>query len=216
MTAVRRGRGIALIVGTLTATFAVTLAAAFAATGHRPEGAGGPGGSAGAGAARPSQTTLHLHVTGCDHCTLQLQHAVSGNPDVWTSKSKVIGSDQVVVFRTRTAHTRGMSFVLRAPWAGNTGAVPNIVTRYAGHAAGSFVTRRAAHHAGRAEGCWAGTGSSDHRLDFRVARVVGKSVTGEDTLMPLAYAPHTLKSWRPMARTYRGTIGNQDAFYCTR
>jgi hypothetical protein len=24
----------------------------------------------------------------------------------------------------------------------------------------------------------------------------------------------TLPSWKPMVRTYKGTIGNQDAFYC--
>jgi len=213
MTTQRRGRGIAAVLGTLTATFAVTLAAIVATAGDGAQAAAGTDGSA---AGRPNQTTLHLHVTGCDHCTLQLQHAVSGNPDVWTSKVRRIGSDHLVIVRTRTSHTKGLSFALRAPWAGNTGAVPNIVTRYAGQAVGSFVTRTTARHAARAEGCWAGTDASHIRLNFHVARVRGKSVTGDVTRMPLAYAPHSLQSWRPMVKTYRGTIGNQDAFYCTK
>ena len=49
-----------------------------------------------------------------------------------------------------------------------------------------------------------------------MTRIRGKDVTGPTTLMPLAYAPHTLTSLRPMVKTYRGTIGNQDAFYCTK
>ena len=215
MTAVRRGRGIAAILGTLIATFAVALAAIIATIGQDGAvAAANPGGPAGAG--RPSQTTLHLHVTGCDHCTLQLQHAVSGRPDVWTSKARRIGADHLVVVRTRTSHTKGMSFVLRTPWAGDVGAGPNIGTRYAGHAVGSFVTRTAARHGNRAEGCWVGTDAHRIRLSFHVARVRGETVTGETAPMPLAYAPHTLAALRPMEKTYRGTIGNQDAFYCTK
>jgi hypothetical protein len=216
MTAVRRGRGITAILGTLTA-FALALAAILALSGsHGARAAAGPGAPAGSGASRPSLTTLRLHVTGCDHCTVQLQHAVSGKPDVWTSKARRIGSDHLVTIRTRTAHTKGLSFVLRAPWAGNTGAVPNIVTRYAGQVAGSFVSKSTAHHAARAEGCWAGTDAHRVRLSFHVARVQGKDVTGQTTVIPLAYAPHTLPSLRPMVKTYHGTIGNQDAFYCTK
>jgi hypothetical protein len=101
-------------------------------------------------------------------------HAAAG-PHVWTSKAQRIGSDHRAVSRVRTARTKGLSFALRAPWQGDTGAVPNIVTRYAGHAVDSHLTRKAARHAHRAEGCWAGTTVADVRLHFHVGRVASKT-----------------------------------------
>jgi len=106
--------------------------------------------------------------------------------------------------------------VLRAPWQGDTGAVSNIVTRYAGHRVDSFVSRTTARHAGKAEGCWAGTSGNDLRLSFRVSRVPATTLDGQPTHIPLAYAPHSMSSWKPAVKTFKGTIGNQDAFYCTR
>lgn len=163
------------------------------------------------------RTSLTLVVRGCDRCTVQLQHAIDGAGDnVWTSHARRVGADHQVVFSLRTARTHGLSFVLRAPWAGNTGAVPNIVTRYAGHRVGSLVHRGDARHARRAEGCWAGTGAETARLVFRVDRVAVRTVDGHRAKAPLAYSPHTLQSWKPFVRAYRGTIGNQDAMYCER
>ncbi len=161
-------------------------------------------------------TTLHVHVTGCDRCSLSLQHAVDGAPSVWTSRAQRIGSDHVATFSVRTGRTHGLSFVLRAPWQDDTGAVPNMVTRYAGHRVDSAVTRSSARHAGRAEGCWAGTTMRSLTLDFHVSKVPARTLTGEPTYLPLAYATHTMSSWQPMVKTYQGTIANQDAFYCTR
>ncbi len=196
-----------------TVAVVATLAAAALSTTAQGEAHAADGG---ARASTPAKTTVHLHITGCDRCSVQLQHAVTGNPHVWTSRSKRIGSDQRVVFHVRTSRTKGLSFVLRAPWEGDTGAVPNIVTRYAGHAIDSHVTRKAARHARRAEGCWAGTNVDDVRLGFRVARVPAKTLDGHRTKMPLAYATHSMSSWRPMVKAYKGTIANQDAFYCTK
>lgn len=170
----------------------------------------------GAGAAKPAQTTVRLHVTGCDTCTIQLQHALNGQLHVWTSKEQKIGSDHHAVFRVRSSRTHGLSFVLRAPWEGNTGAVSNMVTRYAGHDVDSAVSRDAARAGDHAEGCWAGTTLDEVRLDFHVARVSGQTLDGHRTQIPLAYATHTMSSWKPSVKTYKGTIGNQDAFYCTR
>jgi hypothetical protein len=206
MTRARQGRGIAAVLATLAATALASTAApgdAHALTD-------------GARASTPARTTLRLHITGCDHCSVQLQHAVTGSPSVWTSKKQRIGSDHRAVFHVRTWRTKGLSFVLRAPWGGDTGAVPNMVTRYAGHSIDSRVTRRAARRADRAEGCWAGTRFDDIRLGFHVARVDARTVDGRPTQMPLAYATHTMSSWGPMVKTYKGTIGNQDAFYCTK
>jgi hypothetical protein len=206
MTRVRRARGIAAVLATLVAATLATTAQndAHAAT------------AAGTGAHRPARTTVHLHITGCDHCSVQLQHAVTGNADVWTSKAQRIGPDHRAVFHIRTARTKGLSFVLRAPWQGGTGAVPNIVTRYVGHAVDSHVTRKAARHAKQAEGCWAGTRLDEVWLGFNVARVPAKTLTGRPTHIPLAYATHSMASWAPQVKTFKGTIGNQDAFYCTK
>jgi len=164
----------------------------------------------------PAKVSITLHIAGCDHCSVRLQHAVDGRLTVWSSKQKKVGADHVVRYSVRRSLTRGMSFLLRAPWEGNTGPVPNIVTRYAGHAVDSFVGRDGARQADRAEGCWAGASTDAVRLSFRVARVRGKTLDGKPTHIPLAYATHTMSSWKPAVRTFKGTIGNQDAFYCTR
>jgi hypothetical protein len=194
------------------AAVVMTLAAMGLATTAQPA----PAHAAGADLRAGRTTSLRLHITGCDHCTVQLQHAVHGDPYVWSSKHKRIGSDHHVTFQVRTGRTHGLSFVLRAPWQGNTGAVPNIVTRYAGRTVDSLVTRKAARHGTRAEGCWAGTSMDALTLDFHVARVRAITLTGAPTYIPLAYATHTMSSWRPMTRTFKGTIANQDAFYCTK
>lgn len=163
------------------------------------------------------RTSLTLVVRGCDRCTVRLQHAIDGEADhVWTSRARRVGADHRVVFDVRTARTHGLSFVLDAPWAGNTGAVPNLVTRYAGHAVGTVVDRSDARQGKRAAGCWAGTRADSARLAFQVDRVRVRTVDGHRAKAPLAYSVPTLRSWKPYVRTYRGTIGNQDAFYCTR
>ena len=163
------------------------------------------------------RTSLTLVVRGCDRCGVQLVHAVDGEADhVWSSRLRRVGPDHRVTFGLRTRLTHGLSFVIDAPWGGNTGAVPNMVTRYAGHRAGTLVGRADARHGRRAEGCWAGTGATEARLVFQVDRVAVRTVDGHRAEAPLAYSRHTLPSWKPMVRTYRGTIGNQDAFYCRR
>jgi hypothetical protein len=165
----------------------------------------------------PHHTHLVVHITGCDRCSVTLQQAVNGRLNVWSSAPQRIGSDHHATFRVRNSRTHGMSFVLDAPWEGDTDGVPNLVTRYAGHSVDSFVRRASARHASRAEGCWAGTTAGGRvRLDFHVSRVPAKTVTGDPTHIPLAYATHSMSSWKPMVKTFKGTIGNQDAFYCTK
>jgi hypothetical protein len=207
MTRVRRARGIAAILATLVAA---TLATTAQNDAHAATGSGG------AAAQKPAKTRLHIHVTGCDRCSLQLQHAVNGKQTVWSSAWQRIGSDHVAHFKVRTTRTQGLSFAIRAPWQGNTGAVSNVVTRYAGQRVDAGVSRAEARHGGRAEGCWAGTASPVMPLHFHVGRVPAQTLDGQDTQLPLAYARHTMSSWKPMVKTFRGTIGNQDAFYCTK
>ncbi|MBO0845129.1 MAG: hypothetical protein J2P22_06905 [Nocardioides sp.] len=207
MTRVRRGRGLAAILATIAA---VTLATTAQNDAHAATG------SAGAAAHKPARTTLHIHVTGCDRCSVQLQQAVNGRPGVWQTGKQRIGSDHEATFRVRSRHTDGMSFAFRAPWARNFYAVPNAVTQYAGHSIDSTIGRKVAHHARRAEGCWAGTRLGSVRLDFHVTPVHAAGQPGEPITAPLVYATHTMSSWRPMVKTFHGTIANQDAFYCSR
>jgi hypothetical protein len=206
-----RGRRIRGIVAVLTAVAGAALATT--AQGDADASSAPP-------AARTSGashvTHLRLHVTGCERCSVQLQQAVTGRPTVWQSARQRIGGDHVAAFTVRSGRTHGMSIVLRAPWEGDTGAVPNVVTRYAGQPVGAFVSRTDARHSPRAAGCWAGTDADAVRLDLHVARVPAKTLDGHDTSIPLVYATHTLPSWKPYVRTFKGTIGNQDAFYCTR
>ena len=192
----------------------VTLAAAALATTAQSDAHAAPAAGA-TSAAKPPHTRLILHVTGCDRCSIAPQHAVTGRPHVWTAPYQRIGGDHRAVFRVRTARTRGMSFVLRAPWEGGTGAVPNVVTAYRGHAVDSFVSRHSARNGRYADGCWAGTTVDRVRLDLHVSRVPGRTLDGSPTQIPLAYATHTLSSWKPTVKTFKGTIGNQDAFYCS-
>ena len=207
MTRLRRGRGIAAVLATLAAA---TLATTAQNDAHAASG------SAGAGAHKPARTTLHIHVTGCDRCSLQLQQAIHGRSEVWQTGIQKIGSDHRATFRVRTSRTEGMSFVLRAPWAKGLDAVPNVVTRYGGHDIDSFISRKVARHANRAAGCWAGTQLNNLTLDFHVARIRAESARGYPITAPLVYATHSMSSWKPMVKTFKGMVANQEAFYCTR
>lgn len=209
MTRVRR---VAAVLTTVAAAVLATTAQNGAHAATAPQAGTGPAASS----AAPATTALHLHVTGCDSCTIRLVHAISGQPKVWTSTKQRVGSDHELSWTVPTGKTHGMSFELDAPWAGNLGAVPNLVTRYPRTATDSAVSQARAYAAHRAQGCWAGTSVDDITLDFKVAHVRGVDVTGKPTTLPLAWAPHTMSSWKPSVRAYRGMIGNQDAYYCTK
>jgi hypothetical protein len=210
MERVRRVRGIAAVVATLAA---VTLATTAENGAHA---ASVPPDRSGAGAAMATTTALHIAVSGCHRCSLQLQQAIHGRNRVWQSTSKRIGDDQVVTFHVHSHRTKGMSFVVRAPWAKGLDWVPNVATRYAGHKVDSFVTRTQARHADRAAGCWAGTRLNRVDLAFHVSRITAEAGDGSPTEAPLVYATHSMSSWKPFADTYKGALANQEAFYCTR
>jgi hypothetical protein len=66
------------------------------------------------------------------------------------------------------------------------------VTRYRGSKVDAAVTRDEARQGRYAAGCWAGTRVDDVTLDFHVARIDGRTLTGEPTKLPLAYATHAM------------------------
>jgi hypothetical protein len=196
-------------VSVITATAAALAAAALATTVQSNADA-----APAADAHISSKTTLHLHVSGCDSCSIQLVQALPNYTPVWHSRSQTVGGDHVVTFTVATVLTHGMSFDVRAPWAKGTDAVPNAVTAYAGHQVRSTVSVEEARSAVHAAGCWAGTSKTTEDLSFAVDRVHTKSATGAEVVTPLVYASPTLSSWQPLVKTFHGTIGNQDAFYC--
>jgi hypothetical protein len=155
-------------------------------------------------------TTLHVHITACDTCSIQLVHAIQGSRSVWESRQQRVGSDRVATFKFPTRYSHGMSFDIQAPWAKGINYVPNAVTAYAGQKVGSKITLDTAEHSRHAAGCWAGTSRRTKTLFFHT---LGQRF-GHHALAPLVFARHTLPSWQPAVKTDRGVIGNQDAFYC--
>ena len=68
--------------------------------------------------------------------------------------------------------------------------------------AASAQARNVDAHATRAEGCWAGTTSPVMRLHFHVGRIAGKTLEGDPTQIPLAYAVHSMSTWKPMLKPF--------------
>jgi hypothetical protein len=163
--------------------------------------------------AAASMTTIVLRIHTCRHCPVYLQQAIVGRP-YWTSKMHRVRGGHAS-FRVPTRRTSGMSFVLNPRWADVTNAVTNIVTQYAHTAVGQTVSNDVARHKKRASACWAGT--SRHRvvLHARAVKFPGRALGGGPG--------HALRAWFSPTRvatplwshTWRGTLGNQDAYPCS-
>ncbi len=107
-----------------------------------------------------------------------------------------------------------MSFVLSPRWANVTNAVTNVVTRYAHTKPGETISNDVARRKRRATACWVGT--ARHRVVMKVRAVKFRG-------MALGGGPgHALRAWfkpmrrstPPMNRTWRGTLGNEEAYFC--
>ena len=166
----------------------------------------------------PPKTRLVIRVDGCDSCTLNLARAFTRTNIYWRSRGKKVGKDHTVVFDVPAKRTHGMSFELHVPWEDYTGAVLNVVTRYAGQAPGASRDPRTAKASEYAFGCWAGTSRTTARLHFHVARFTFEgspsSGSGKST-GAVAWASPGLRSLEPKVRTWHGSIGNQEIFYCS-
>ncbi len=160
----------------------------------------------------PPTTRLVVRVDGCSSCTLNLARAFSGTKVYWRSRGKKVGSDHKVVFHIPAKRTRGLSFELTVPWQDYTGAVLNVVTRDAGQLPGEPRTAGKAKAANHAFGCWAGTKRETVRLHFHVARF---AFNGGRSTGAVAWASPGLRSLKPKVRTWHGSIGNQEIFYCS-
>lgn len=195
---------------------ALTLGLATAAVGL-PAGAAAPTSSASA------MTRIVLKVKHCDGCTIGTQRALDSDtsvrprhPRYWTGPSGTVRHGRVVLL-VPTARTSGLSFTIDAPWADNvTDAATNVVLGYPGRPARTPVSKHAARHAGVATACWAGTARDTIRIKIRVAKVRGPILGGGGRgVTPIAWANPTAHTVPGTATsTWKGTLGNQDAYYC--
>ena len=79
---------------------------------------------------------------------------------------------------------------------------------------GDKISNRVAKHKRRATACWAGTNAGEVHMVVRAVKFRGPALGGG--------TGHALRAWfNPMRsstpywnRTYRGSLGNQDAYIC--
>ncbi len=122
-----------------------------------------------------------------------------------------------VVLNVPTAKTPGMSFNLDARWRVDINAVPVIVTQYQGYQPGERVTKRQAKAAKKATACWAGTAATAVTLRLMVRRVWMPAFSPDanrKTKVPLAWLVPTAETTGGFSDAYKGTLGQQDAWYC--
>ena len=165
-------------------------------------------------------TMIRLVVNGCEGCTVGVQRGIEfGNPnkirparpDYWNGKKADVVNG-VVVLKVPTRYTSGMSFTLTTPWEGDTGAVTNIVLG-SSVPTGTTVTTAQALATPQATACWAGTTQPEATLDVQVAQINVEGYSGP-TLGSAAWASPTVDTVGPLTATHKGTLGNQEAFYC--
>ena len=167
-------------------------------------------------AASPT-TTITLKVTGCEGCTIGVQRAITGGnpskitpakPTFWEGTSVKVKSG-VATLKVPTANTSGMSFTITAPWESGTNFVSNIVLGSA-LPAGSTVTSSQQAATTKATACWAGTAKTDVTIKVQVA----KASLGGGATAASAWATPTVATVGALADTTKGTLGNQEAYYC--
>lgn len=168
---------------------------------------------AGTSAAATANTTITMAVSGCEGCTITPVQAITGSSNVYTgTPAKVTGGQ--AVFVVPTSKTVGMSFNLEATWQVNINAMPVIVTQYQGVPPGQTVTRAQALSAKRATACWAGTASTAVSLQVSVSTVMMPGFPSGKAKVPLAWFVPTAATTGAFSKAYKGTIAQQDAWYC--
>lgn len=167
-------------------------------------------------AASPT-TTITLKVTGCEGCTIGVQRAITGGnpskitpakPTFWEGTPVKVKSG-VATLKVPTANTSGMSFTIAAPWESGTNFVSNIVLGSA-LPAGSTITSSQQAATAKATACWAGTAKTSVTIKVQVA----KASLGAGTTAASAWATPTVATVGTLADTTKGTLGNQEAYYC--
>jgi hypothetical protein len=161
-----------------------------------------------------AMTTINLHVNSCPQCPITLQQSLDDRA-TWISGTHHV-RDGEATFHVPTWRTHGMAFVMNPEWANVTNAATVVVTRYSFTRIGQSITNAVARHKKKATGCWAGTGNRYIVLHIRAVKFDGRALGGGPG--------HALRAWfNPMAtstpywdRTFRGSLGTQEAYPCDR
>ena len=185
-------------------------------------------------------TKVRILVSDCEGCTIGLERAraagarvTPAKPRYYTAKGNGKVSGGKVVFMVPTAVTPGMSLTISAPWEGFTDSATNVVlSGWDGDTSAPFipggekVSTAQAKKRKLGSSCWAGTTKSKATIRVSVAKIkVPGMGTPKRVTTPLAWASPTKRTITPyangswgddlgMGKLYRGTSGNQDAFYC--
>lgn len=172
-------------------------------------------------AARTTLLTLDVHH--CDGCSITPVKAGDGSaPALWRGRTKKVRAG-VVHWRVGVRRTVGMSFDIVDPNAVPLDSVTDIVVAYRGLAVGARVPAGVAARKKWANGCWAGTTRRSVTLRVRVEHFRGVSdlpppITGYRIRPYLVRTAAHLRiaGGARYSRTFHGTIGNQDAYFCAK
>jgi hypothetical protein len=159
-----------------------------------------------------AMTTISLRVKTCRHCPVYLQQALDDGT-YWTSRTHRVRAGRAT-FHVPTMRTHGMSFVFNPRWANVTNARTNVVTRYGQTRPGQTVSNDQARHKQRATACWAGTSRQHVLLIVRAVKFKGRALGGGPGHALRAWVNPMQPSTPPMNHTFRGSLGNQDAYFC--
>jgi len=190
-------------------------------------------------AAEEPMTKIRILVSDCEGCTIGLERALAfgtrvtpEKPRYYTAKGSGKVSGGKVVFTVPTAVTPGMSLTISAPWQGFTDYQTNVVlSGWDGDTSAPFipggeeVSKAEARKRKLGSSCWAGTTKSKATIRVSVAKIKVPGLgTTKRVTTPLAWASPTKRTITPyanesdgdtgMGELYKGTSGNQDAFYC--
>lgn len=166
--------------------------------------------------ARAARTRISIVVRGCPDCTVQAARYVpaeGGAP--WVSRRHRVDGRGRVTLVVPSARTRGLTFLVDAPWHGADDVAAVMVARYEGREVGERVSATQAAGARRGEACWAGTTLAEARIVMRVTRFRSRTLAGGRTWHPRAWAARGLESTAPMSRAPHGSLGTQYAIGCT-
>lgn len=167
-------------------------------------------------AAHAGRTRVVVVVRSCPECTVQaVRYVPDEGGDPWSSRRHRVDAHGEVELDVPSDRTRGMTFIVDAPWHGADGVAAVVAARYAGREVGERVSPAQAARARRGGACWSGTAEPRARIVVRVARFRSRTLTGGATWHPRAWAVHTLPSSPPMSRAPHGSLGTQYAIGCS-
>jgi hypothetical protein len=166
-------------------------------------------------------TLVRLIVRNCNGCTVGVQRGlkneptttvVPAQPNYWNGPTAKVRNG-LAILSLPTAYTPGASFILSAPWEGDTGGVTNIALGGRG-AVGRTFTANQAQDRKRATACWAGTTASSSTINVSVTRRTMPGTGNKPAVFAIAWASPSVAVTGSLSPTVHGMLGNQDMYFC--